>query len=92
MEQDLSTGSQTSNSSKREFLTEKYTEQLKRWPKAGKHILAQFTDEYVCSFFFFLIKGYRLSSIQSSNCKIRCRKSGNSTKKFLISEIWRREL
>lgn len=55
MEHDLSTTSQTSNSSTREFLTEKYTDQLKRWPKAGKHILAQFTDEYVC-FIHFLIK------------------------------------
>ena len=29
------------------FLTEPYSEQVQIWPKAGRHILAQFDDETV---------------------------------------------
>jgi hypothetical protein len=30
-----------------ELKTKNYLEQLKEWPQSGKHILAQYSDEYV---------------------------------------------
>lgn len=30
-----------------EIITQQYTEQVKRWPKTGKYILAQYNEEYV---------------------------------------------
>ncbi|GAA6138024.1 DUF4291 domain-containing protein [Arenicella sp. 4NH20-0111] len=33
-----------------ELKTKNYLEQLKEWPQSGKHILAQYTDEYVVAY------------------------------------------
>ncbi len=33
-----------------ELKTKNYLEQLKEWPRSGKHILAQYTDEYVVAY------------------------------------------